>query len=141
MSALIPQNNQSLVSQILNSPVKTQLQINFAAPGALNTDVVGVDADTGINQFTPLARNYITDVQHTIDPVAGLTYTLFVRRLNFRRAAVGRTANFLTTFTGELRPGFPKLLNPGFFQFAEQQNSGALTAQNYLITTMVPLVT
>lgn len=133
-------NNQSLVSQILNSPVKTQLQINFAAPGALNLDVVGVDADTGINQFTPLQRNYLSDVQHSLDPAAGLTYTLFVRRLNFRRSAVGRTANFLTGFTGELRPGFPKLLNPGFFQFVEQQNAGALTAQNYLVTTAQPLV-
>lgn len=131
---------QGLVDQILNSPVKTQLQINFAAPGALNTDVVGADADTGVNQFTPLQRNFISDVQHTLDPGAGLTYTLFVRRLNFRRAAIGRTPNFLTTFNGELRPGFPKQLNAGFFQFVEQQNSGALTAQNYLITTATPLI-
>lgn len=140
MSALINANNQSLVSQILNSPVKTQLQINFAAPGALNTDVVGTDADTGIDQFTPLQRNFISDVQHVLDPGAGLTYTLFVSRLNFRRAAIGRTANFLTTFNGELRPGFPKQLNPGFMQFREQQNAGALTAQNYIVTTARPLV-
>lgn len=139
MSALNT-NNQSLVSQILNSPVKTQLQINFAAPGALNTDVVGTDADTGINQFTPLQRNFISDVQHTINPAATITYSLFVRRLNFRRGVIGRTPNFLTGFTGELRPGFPKLLDPGFFQFVEQQNAGALTAQNYIITTAQPLV-
>lgn len=142
MSAIFGSNQgQDLVRQILNSPVKTQLQINFAAAGALNVDVVGTDADTGINQFTPLQRNFISDAQHTTDPAAGLVYTLFVRRLNFRRAAIGRTPNFLVGFNGELRPGFPKQLNPGFLQFVQQQNAGALTAQNYILTTATPLVT
>jgi hypothetical protein len=132
--------NPGLAEQVANSPVKTQIQINFAAPGALNTDVVGTDSDTGINQFNLVQPNIIADIQHTVDPAAGLVYTLFVRRLNFQRTALGRTPNFLTTFTGERRSGMPKALRAGFMQFAEQQNAGALTAQNYIITTIRPLV-
>lgn len=132
---------QGFAAQSLNSPVKTQYQINFAAPGALNTDVVGVDQDTGINFFTPLRNNIITDVEHTLDPAAGLVFTLFTRRTNFRRTALGRSGNFNTTFDGEIRSGFPKALGAGFFQFVEQQQAGALTAQNYVVTTIRPLTT
>lgn len=128
-------------AQSLNSVVKTQYQINFAAAGALNTDVVGTDNDTGINFFTPLRQNLITDIQHDLDPAAGLTYTLFTRRTNFRRTRLGSSANFLTTFNGEVRSGFPKALGAGFFQFVNQQNAGALTAQNYIVTTIRPLIT
>lgn len=122
-----------------NSLVKTQIQINFAAPAALNADVLGADADIAITQFNLLSPNIVTDIEHTLDPVAGLTYTLFTRRLNFVRTALGRTPNFLTTFDGERRSGMPKALKAGFVQFVEQQNTGALTAQNYIITTQLPL--
>ena len=129
----------SLSQNVANSAVKTQVQINFAAPAALNADVVGADSDIGITQFNLLNPNVVTDIQHTIDPAAGLTFTLFSRRFNFVRKALGRTPNFLTTFDGESRSGMPIGLKAGFVQFVEQQNSGALTAQNYIITTINPL--
>jgi len=129
----------SVNNQVQDSLVKTQIQMNFAAPAALNQDTVGADADIGINQFNLVENNIITDIQHTIDPGAGLVYTLFSRRLNFVRKALGRTPNFLTTFTGERRAGMPMGLRAGFVQFVEQQNAGALTAQNYIITTIKPL--
>lgn len=132
---------QGLADLAINSGVKTQIQINFAAPGALNTDTVGSDVDTGVTQFTPLQNNVITDVQHDVNPVAGLLFTLFVRRLNFVRAALGRTANFSTLFDGIIRPGFPRTLRAGFLNFVETQQAGALTTQNYIITTIQPLVT
>ena len=132
---------QGLADLAINSGQKTQLQINFAAPALLNQDTVGADVDTGVTNFTPLQNNLITDVQHDINPVAGLLYTLFLRRLNFVRGALGRTANFSTLFDGIIRPGFPRTLRAGFFNFVETQQAGALTAQNYIITTVQPLVT
>jgi len=138
----VGQNRQGLAEAALNSGVKTQIQINFAATGALNTDTVGSDADTGVTQFTPLQNNTITDIQHDVDPGAGILFTLFVRRLNFVRAALGRTANFQTAFTGIVRPGFPRILRAGFLNFVETQQAGATTnAQNYIVTTIRPLVT
>jgi len=122
-----------------NSLVKTQIQINFAAPALLNSDVLGSDSDIGLTAFNLLSPNIITNIEHALDPAAGVTYTLFTRRLNFVRAALGRTPNFLTTFTGERRSGMPRALKAGFVQFVEQQNTGALTAQNYIITTQLPL--
>lgn len=129
----------SMMSQILDNPGRAQQQVNFAAPSALNTDTVGTDADTAVNQFSPLADNLIIDTVHTADPAAGLLYTLFVRRADLSRTRIGVTGNFLTTFNGRVRPNMPKGLRKGFFQWVEQQSAGALTAQNYIITYARPL--
>jgi hypothetical protein len=113
----------------MSMAARYQQQINFAAPGALNTDVVGTDADTAQNQFIPRTANILLDVKHTADPGAGLLYTLFVRRQNLSRSRIGTTGDFLTTFNGVQRPNMPKGVNPGFFQWVEQQNYLAVWAQ------------
>lgn len=123
------------------SLVKTVLQIDFGIPSALNSDTVGQDAVTTINQFTPRSQNVIRDIRHTVDPGAGLNYQLLTRRLDQRRKTLGFTPDFITTNVrkpsaiGEAG----MLLNAGFFQFVEQQLAGALTAQNYLVTLDLPL--
>lgn len=132
--------SQGISQDVLNSLVKTQITMLFAAPAALNEDVVGTEKTIGISSFNLLTPNVITNIQNELDPAVGLTYTLYTKRLNDVRKQLGVTANFLTSFTGEIRPNFPIGLAAGFFQFAEQQNAGALTAQNYLITTIQPLV-
>lgn len=129
----------SVQQNIDNSLQKTQIQVNFAAPGALATDVLGAESTIGLTGYNLLSPNIITDIQNQLDPAAGLTYTLFTRRLNNIRKQLGITANFLTTFNGVKRPNMPIGLANGFFQFVEQQGAGALTAQNYLITTVQPL--
>lgn len=122
-----------------DSIVKYQMQINFAAAGALNTDVNFTDADTGATFYQLRAGNIITDVKHTLDPAAGLLYTLFVGRQDLSRKRVGTTGDFLTTFNGAQRPNMPRGIAGGWFRFLEQQNAGALTAQNYLVTFQQPL--
>lgn len=127
------------MSQVERSQVRTEQQVNFAAPGALNTDVVGSDADTAETSFSPRAANVLVDLKHTADPAAGLLYTLFVRRQNLSRNRIGTTGDFLIAFNGRVRPNMPKRLNPGFFQWIHQQNAGALTAQNYIVVYAAPL--
>jgi len=123
------------------SLVKTVLQINFAIPAALATDTVGTDAITGVNQFTPKTRNVIKDVRHTVDPVAGLNFTLLSRRLDEKRKTIGFTPDFITTNVRKPSAIGDEglVLNAGFLQFVEQQLAGALTAQNYLVTLFQPL--
>lgn len=115
------------------------MQINFAAPATLNTDVTFTDADTGAAFYQLRGGNIITDVKHTADPAAGLLYTLFVGRQDLSRKRVGATGDFLTTFNGAQRPNMPRGIAAGWFRFIEQQNAGALTAQNYLVTFQQPL--
>lgn len=129
----------SVQQNIDNSLVKTQIQMNFGIPTALNTDVLGAESTIGLTNFNLLVPNIITDIQNQLDPAVGLTYSLFTRRLNNIRRQLGVTANFLTTFTGTKRQNMPIGLGAGMVQFVEQQNLGALTAQNYLITTVQPL--
>lgn len=129
----------SVQQNIDNSLVKTQIQINFAAPTALNTDTLGTESTIGISNFNLTQPNIITDIQNVLDPAAGLVYNLFTRRLNNVRKQLGSTANFLTTFSGQQRRNMPIGLATGMVQFVEQQSAGALTAQNYLITTINPM--
>lgn len=124
---------------VLNTSGRYQQQINAAAAAALNTDVVMTDADSGVNFFQPRGNNIILDVKHTLDPAGGLLYTLFVRRLQLSRTRIGATGDFLVAFNGRTRPNMPKGLLAGFFQWVEQQNAGALTAQNYLVSYAQPL--
>jgi len=131
----------SVQQNIDNSLVKTQIQMNFGIPTGLNVDVLGAESTIGLTQFQIARPNIITDIQNQLDPGAGLTYTLFTRRLNNIRKQLGVTANFLTTFNGVKRPNMPLGLGVGTVQFVEQQNAGALTAQNYLITTVQPIAT
>jgi len=123
------------------SLVKTVLQINFAIPAALNTDTVGTDAITGVNQFTPRTRNVIKDTRAAVDAAAGLNFVLLTRRLDEKRKTIGFTPDFITT--NVRKPSAigddGLVLNAGFLQFVEQQLAGALTAQNYLITLLQPL--
>jgi hypothetical protein len=116
-----------------------QMQVNFVAPTALNADTVFTDNDTALTFYQPLQNNKLLDVKHTIDPVAGLLYTLFVRRQDLSRKRIGATGDFLTAFNGMVRPNMPRGLKAGWFQFVEQQGLGALTAQNYLVTFENPL--
>ena len=118
--------------------LRTQAQINFAVPAALNVETVGTDADTGENSFTPRSPNRILDIVHTVNPIAGLLYTLKTRRQE-RRRTLGRTAQFSTAFTGDKRVGFPVGLGNGFFQYVELQTLGALTVQSYIVTYQTPL--
>jgi len=117
---------------------RTQVQIDFVAAAALDTEVVGTDADTGENSFTPKSANRILDVVMDVNAAAGLLYTLKTRRQE-RRRVLGRTAAFSTAFTGDKRIGFPVALAAGFFQYVNLQTLGALTAQNYIVTYQNPL--
>jgi len=121
--------------------IKTPFQVNFAAPAALNQDTVGTDAIVALNQFSPLTKNIIADIRNAVDPAAGLNFTLLTRRLDQRRKTIGFSPDFITT--NVRKPSAigeeGMLLNPGLFQWVEQQLAGALTAQNYLITLAVPL--
>lgn len=123
------------------SITKAVAQVNFAAPAGLNQDTVGTDAQTTVNQFYPKTNNIIRDIRHTVDPAAGLQYTLLTRRLDQRRKTLGFTPDFLTTQLKKPSAIGDQglLLNAGFFQWVEQQLAGALTLQNYLITLDFPL--
>lgn len=122
--------------------VQSILQINFAAPTALATDTVGTDAlNATANSFTPVKPNVILDIFNETEPAAGLLYNLFTRRPNRVYNQLGNSKTFLNTLNlgGGYRAGLPKALGTGYFQFVEQQVSGALTAQNYVITLQQPL--
>jgi hypothetical protein len=136
---MLREQRKMSMQNIMDSPMRYQQQINFGVPTALNTDTVFADADTAINFLNPRANNMILDIKHTADPAAGLLYTLFVRRQQLSRTRIGTTQDFLVGFNGRIRPNMPKAIMGGFFQWVEQQNLGALTAQNYLVLYAQPL--
>ena len=118
---------------------KTQIELVFAIPSALNTDVIGTDADSGDTTFVFQSLNVIEDISNLADPVG--VHTLYTLRLNNNRTRLGTTNQFLTTFSGDTRPIFPKFIGAGQLKFVSQQNVGALEAHTIIFTTRSPLVT
>jgi len=113
--------------------VSTVKQIDQAAAGALNTDVTLSDLATGENFWTNTRDNFIQDITNLADPAAGLRYFVKTER-NGKERKRWYSAMLLTTFNGQVRPGFPVFLGKGQVQWVGQQTLGALTAQSYLVT-------
>ena len=124
-----------------NSLVKTTIIMEFAQPASLNVPVIGTESEFGTDKFTLLQSNIITDITNAIDPAAGLLFQLFTKRLNFDTLFLGTSAQYLTTFNAKKRPGFYKGLKKGSFNFTEIQIAGAPAVQDYLVTTVRPLIT
>lgn len=124
---------------INNSITKTQITIKAGAPGALNTNVTLVESELGESKFVLQQDNIITNIANVLDPAVGLNYELYTKRLNNITKFLGATNSFLATFNGAQRPGMPIGIKRGSFIFSEIQTSGALTAQNYTVTTVRPL--
>lgn len=119
---------------------KTQIEVVFAAPAAVNTDVIGTDTDSGDTSFVFQTANVIEDITNLADPTE--VHTLFTLRLNNNRTRLGTTSQFLTTFSGDKRPIFPKFIGSGQVKFVSQQGvvGGGLQAHTIIITTRTPLV-
>lgn len=117
---------------------KTQIEIEFAAPSLVNTDVIGTDVDSGDTQFVFQTANVIEDITNLEDPTE--VHTLFTLRLNLNRTRLGTTKQFSTDFTGDKRPIFPKFIGAGQVKFVSQQGSGTLQGHSIIITTRTPLV-
>jgi len=124
---------------INNSVTKTSITVLFAAPGALNVNVTGVESELGESKFVLQQSNIITNIANVLDPGVGLNYELYTKRLNNITKFLGATNAFLATFNGQQRPGMPVGIKAGSFIFSEIQTVGALTAQDYTVTTVRPL--
>jgi hypothetical protein len=120
---------------------KTQIEVTFAIPSTVNTDVIGTDVDSGDTQFVFQTANVIEDITNLDDPTE--THVLYTLRLNNNRTRLGTTKQFLTTFSGNKRPIFPKFIGAGQVKFVSQQpaTGGGLEAHSLVITTRTPLVT
>lgn len=106
-------------------------QINQAAAGALNVDVVLSDLQTGLLFQTLGTNNRLLDITNAADPAAGLLYLL---KLNRNGREVRRWTPQMLLTTIDRHVGFPVDMAAGNVQWVGQQSLGALTAQNYLAT-------
>ena len=125
---------------VVDNGFKTQIQIEFAQPTALNVDTIGTDVDSGDTQFVFQTTNVIEDITNLVDSGPTILHELFTLRLNLNRTRLGTTNQFLTTFTGDSRPIFPKFIGAGQVKFVSRQVSGAFAAHSIVITTRTPLV-
>ena len=117
---------------------KTQIEVVFGIPTGASVDVIGTDKDSGDQSFVFQSANVIEDITNLTDPPA--LHTLYTLRLNNNRTRLGTTSQFLTTFTGNRRPIFPKFIGAGQVKFVSQQDLGTLAAHSVIITTRTPFV-
>ena len=117
----------------LDKGVSVVRQVDFTAPGALNQDRIFTDNITGDAFWTNSRDNWIFNLTNAIDPIAGLQYFYKTHR-NGKEKKRWYSNMLLTTFTGDVRSGFPVFFGKGQMQWVLNQTLGALTAQNLLVT-------
>jgi len=106
-------------------------RFTFAAPGALNVNVIGIDQESTLAFFVS-GPNAIVDVVNDPDPAAGLLYTYSLWKGG---ADTGRRwySNSISPLSaGRIRPA-PLKLSGGQYQFRAMQTLGALTAVNLIV--------
>jgi hypothetical protein len=115
--------------------------IEFAAPGALDAEVVGSERSTAIQTFNFLTPTRIVSAIHETDPAATISYDLGVRR-GTSTIVISSTPDMLRSNNQGvgLRAGFPTMpIAPGQFQFVIIQRVGALTATNVRLIADKPV--
>ena len=114
----------------------------FAAPGALNTAVVGSERETSRTEFILAGGPRIKDLTHETDPAATISYDFGIKRgLDIKILA--NTVDMLraTKPSVGLRPNMPTpRIAGGQFQFVVLQRAGTLTATNIRVVSDGPIV-
>jgi len=124
----------------IDNGFKTQIELVFAPPSDPKTDVIGTDVDSGDTSFVFQTANVIEDITNLEDPTE--VHTVYTLRINNNRTRLGTTKQYLTTFSGDTRPIFPKFIGAGQVKFVSQQGivGTGLQGHSLIITTRTPLV-
>lgn len=115
------------------STVQDTRQINFSAPTAINTPVLGKDAESGLEFFNALSLNAIIRMIYNAAASTGWEIDIIRDGKVIRTIPSDLTS---ATLPGPIWAGFPLGINPGLFQVQIRQTTGTLST-NATIAYMV----
>ena len=111
-----------------NVPTPETRRINFAAPSALNTEVLGNDSQTGQGFTLVGSQNMIMRAIVNLS-ATDVTGDLILKR-DGKEVRRWPSSLLLSSQQGPVFPGFPLTVRPGQIQFYFEQSAGTAAAQS-----------
>jgi len=124
----------SAIENIINSPARANMQINYADPAGVGNIVIGTERRTAINQFDFKVANILVDGRATTAPAGADDHLLSIRRLNGNVKDVANWTDILPTNTRTVKGVMPFGINIGTFQWIMEEIVVAAAGVNVVWT-------
>jgi len=129
----------SAIQQIIDSPSRQNLQINYADPAGVGNIVIGTERRTTINLFDFNRANILVDGRATTSPAGADDHLLSIRRLNGNVKDIANWTDILPTNTRTVKGVMPFGINTGTFQWIMEEIVVAAAGVNVVWTFTSPV--
>jgi len=129
----------SAIQGIIDSPTRTNLQINYADPAGVGNIVIGTERRTAIDQFDFKSENILIDGRATTSPVGADDHLLSIRRLNGDVRDIANWTDILPANNRTVKGVMPKGINIGTFQWIMEEIVAAAAGVNVVWTFFRPV--
>jgi len=129
----------SSIQNIIESPTRANLQINYADPAGVGNIVVGTERRTAINLFDFKRTNILVDARATTAPAGADDHLLSIRRLNGNVRDIANWTDILPANNRTVKGVMPLGINVGTFQWIMEEIVVAAAGVNVVWTFTRPV--
>jgi len=129
----------SAIQQIIDSPARANMQIDYADPAGVGNIVIGAERRTTINLFDFKQSNILVDGRATTAPAGADDHLLSIRRLNGNVKDIANWTDILPANTRTVKGVMPFGINTGTFQWIMEEIVVAAAGVNVVWTFTRPV--
>jgi len=129
----------SAIQQIIDSPARANLQINYADPAGVGNIVIGTERRTTINLYDFKTANILVDGRATTAPAGADDHLLSIRRLNGNVKDIANWTDILPANNRTVKGVMPFGINTGTFQWIMEEIVAAAAGVNVVWTFTRPV--
>jgi len=127
------------IQAILDSPTRSNMQINFADPAGVGNIVIGTERRTAISQFDFVQPNIVVDARATTAPAGADDHLISLRRVNGNVKDFANWTDILPANTRTVKGVIPFGINTGTFQWIMEEIVVAAAGVNVVFTFFRPV--
>jgi len=124
----------SSIQSVIDSPARSNLQINYADPAGVGNIVIGTERRSTIDLFDFKAANILVDARATTAPAGADDHLLSIRRVNGNVKDIANWTDILPANTRTVKGVMPFGINPGTFQWIMEEIVVAAAGVNVVWT-------
>jgi len=129
----------SRINNIIESPTRDNLQINYADPAGVGNVVIGAGQGTTIALYNFNRPNILVDARATTAPAGADDHRLSIRRPNGNVTFIANWTDILPANPREVKGVMPKGVNAGTFQWIMEEIVAAAAGVNVVWTFSQPI--
>lgn len=129
----------SNIMNAIDSPTRSNVQINYADPAGVGNIVIGAERRTGINLFNFKQANLLVDARATTAPAGADDHLLSIRRPNGMVTDIANWTDILPTNQRTVKGVMPKGVGAGTFQWIMEEIVAAAAGVNVVWTFTRPI--